>query len=43
MTPCHSQLDLLPFAISYAIWIYNLLPPHGADLSAEELLTGTKS
>eukprot|EP00804_Cyclotella_cryptica_P029238 CCRYP_011659-RA/>CCRYP_011659-RA protein AED:0.83 eAED:0.83 QI:0/0/0/0.5/1/1/2/0/595 len=31
--PERSLLDLWPFAMSYAIWVHNRLPPHGYGLS----------
>eukprot|EP00804_Cyclotella_cryptica_P015074 CCRYP_000647-RA/>CCRYP_000647-RA protein AED:0.72 eAED:0.72 QI:0/0/0/0.5/1/0.5/2/0/813 len=41
--PERSLLDLWPFAMSYAIWVHNRLPPHGHGLSPDELWSSTKS
>eukprot|EP00804_Cyclotella_cryptica_P030778 CCRYP_015040-RA/>CCRYP_015040-RA protein AED:0.35 eAED:0.40 QI:0/0/0/1/0.5/0.33/3/0/442 len=38
-----SLLDLWPFAVSYAIWVHNRLPPHGYGLSPMELWSKVKS
>jgi hypothetical protein len=38
--PGFSFLDLWPFAIAYAIWVHNHLPPSGVGWSPEELGTG---
>ncbi|KAL7475213.1 hypothetical protein ACHAW6_001139 [Cyclotella cf. meneghiniana] len=35
-------LDFWPLAMSYAIWVYNQLPPSGAGLSPEELWSRVK-
>jgi hypothetical protein len=40
--PGFSFLDLWPFAIAYAIWVHNHLPPSGAGWSPEELWNRTK-
>eukprot|EP00804_Cyclotella_cryptica_P021020 CCRYP_019781-RA/>CCRYP_019781-RA protein AED:0.29 eAED:0.09 QI:0/0/0/0.75/0/0.25/4/0/351 len=41
--PERSLLDLWPFAMSYAIWVHNRLPPHGYSLSPIELWSQVKS
>ncbi|KAL7487907.1 hypothetical protein ACHAW6_013533, partial [Cyclotella cf. meneghiniana] len=41
--PERSLLDLWPFAMSYAIWVHNRLPPHGYGLSPMELWSRVKS
>ena len=41
--PDRSFIDLWPLAMSYAVWVYNNLPQHGAGLSHEELFSGVKS
>eukprot|EP00804_Cyclotella_cryptica_P017792 CCRYP_001210-RA/>CCRYP_001210-RA protein AED:0.65 eAED:0.36 QI:0/-1/0/1/-1/1/1/0/317 len=41
--PERSLLDLWPFAMSYAIWVHNRLPPHGYGLSPLELWSKVKS
>ena len=41
--PERSLLDLWPFAMSYAVWVHNRLPPHGYGLSPMELWSRVKS
>jgi hypothetical protein len=36
-------IDCWPFAMSYAIWIHNRLPPHGYGLSPDEVWSGVKN
>ena len=38
----HPILDFWPLAMSYAIWVYNRLPPSGAGLSPKELWSRVK-
>ena len=41
--PERSLIDLWPFAMSYAIWVHNRLPPHGYGGSPLELWSQVKS
>eukprot|EP00804_Cyclotella_cryptica_P024840 CCRYP_001779-RA/>CCRYP_001779-RA protein AED:0.06 eAED:0.06 QI:0/0/0/1/0/0/3/0/1231 len=41
--PERSLIDLWPFAMSYAIWVHNRLPPHGYGVSPLELWSQVKS
>jgi hypothetical protein len=40
--PGRNFIDLWPFAIEYAVWVHNRLPPNGAGWSPEELWSRIK-
>jgi hypothetical protein len=40
--PAEARLDLWPFALDQAIFIWNNMPKRGSRLSPEELFSGTK-
>ena len=41
--PGRKFLDLWPFAIQYAVWVHNRLPPNGAGWSPDELWSKQKA